>query len=145
MFLRKIKREIEDGISITKDALQEMHNLFPIADIPEETIYFSVKRWKDLKSLLGISKKGETLWARRSDAGIDKSYYGSELIGSREHKATEENAAERDSNPQLDHPTDYSKKTGKVPPGFAFRSTYEVPIEPIEKKYKKKNPYRPED
>lgn len=30
-------------------------------------------------------------------------------------------------------------------PGFAFKSSYEVPLEPIEKKYKKKNPYKPED
>jgi hypothetical protein len=165
MLLKKLKKEIEEGVSITKDALHEIHTLFPIKDLPEETVYFSIKQWEHLKSLLGREKKRDVLekdleeveselsLKKPGDESVDKDYlYDSGLLGSSskkkkggDEKETEEKAKEREYQPHPEHPTDYSKKTGKVPPGFAFKSGFEVPIEPIEKKYKKKNPYRPED
>ena len=78
------------------------------------------------------------------DSGVSKDYlYNSGLIG---RKPTEEERAKARSNePDLQHPTDYHKRTGKVPPGFALKSGYEVLIEPVKKKYERKNLYRPED
>ena len=137
MLLKKlrddIKKELKEGEELTKDALHKMNEVLMLKEIPETVVY---KGWGSIKKLLGVGREEDT---EKKDW-----MYNSGLIHGEKEQAKDELAA-GETEPNLQHPSDYHKRVQKVPPGFAFKSGYEVPIEPIEKKYKKKNPYKPED
>ena len=121
--LGKLKKEIEEGISVT------MHALHGIRDLPED-IFYSVR-----KRIIGPEQKG-----------AHDRMYDSDLIYDqhKQRKMTEEELAQvRGTAPALQHQTRYTERVQKVPPGFALKSAYEVLVQPNgEKTYKKKDIYR---
>ena len=142
MLLKKLKKEIEEGISLTRDALHEINTIFSVKRVPEKIVYHSGKGWDSLKRFLGSGKEEEL---EKKDWMYNSGLIYEPCAKKPKTLSEEEQAKPRSYEPDMQHLTDYQKKTSKVPPGFAFKSAYEVPVEPIEKKYKKKNPYKPED
>ena len=125
--LKELKEEVEEGISLTMHALHEMR------DLPEG-FFYSVR-----KKLLG-PEQNNIQNDRMYNSDLIDIY--DERLGKTRKMTEEEQAQMMGTNPALEHPTDFHKRDIKVAPGFSFQSAYGVPID---KKYKKKNPYKRED